>query len=217
MVDGRNDANVGTDASPEGFNPKKTAREDGIFPDLSSPSSPPPSNGSICPKCSYPTRGGEKKCPNCGHSLTGDSPEIGSAPIHASRPARSEMRAKIGGTVIAGATMVDPAVGAPAKRLVGFLVTYSTTPNGESFQIYEGRNYVGRDSAVDIRIKGDTQVSEKHFSILYRAVDKKFKFRDEMSSNGTFVNEMLIDEGELNNFDIIRIGTTRLIFMAIPQ
>jgi pSer/pThr/pTyr-binding forkhead associated (FHA) protein len=54
-------------------------------------------------------------------------------------------------------------------------------------------------------------------SILYRPVDKKFKFKDEQSSNGTFVNDVLMDEGELHNFDVIRIGATKLVFIAIPQ
>uniref|UniRef100_UPI0040276C70 FHA domain-containing protein n=1 Tax=Prevotella sp. TaxID=59823 RepID=UPI0040276C70 len=54
-------------------------------------------------------------------------------------------------------------------------------------------------------------------SILYRNVDNKFKFRDEQSSNGTFVNKELADEGELQNYDIIRLGGTVFIFIAIPK
>lgn len=54
-------------------------------------------------------------------------------------------------------------------------------------------------------------------SILYRSVDNKFKFRDEQSSNGTFINKELLDEGELQNYDIVRVGSTLFIFVAIPQ
>lgn len=122
----------------------------------------------------------------------------------------------------AGGTVIRPAAGGntgtpSGKRIVGLLVTYSTNPSGEVFNIYEGRNYVGRDAAADVRIQGDSQVSGKHFSIMYRVADGKFKFRDEQSSNGTFLNSVLTDEGELNTFDIIGIGATRLIFIAIPQ
>jgi hypothetical protein len=118
-----------------------------------------------------------------------------------------------------GRTIIRPAQGGVAssgKKLVGLLATYSLNPNGQIFNIFEGKNFIGRDMPVDICIP-DKEVSGKHFSILYRSADGKFKFKDEQSSNGTFLNEVLTDEGELTNFDVIRIGSTRLIFIAIPQ
>jgi len=126
-----------------------------------------------------------------------------------------------GGVGRGGATVIRPVIGgtgAPSgKKIVGLLVTYDTTPAGQVFNIYEGRNYIGRDITVEVNIQGDSQISGKHFSILYRLADGKFKFRDEQSSNGTFVNDVLTDEGELKTFDIIRVGSTQLIFIAIPQ
>lgn len=103
------------------------------------------------------------------------------------------------------------------RKLVGFLVTYNRDPMGKAFNIYEGRNYIGRDASCDISIPDDNQMSGKHMSILYRAVDNKFKFRDEQSSNGTFVNKELLDDGTLENYDIIRVGSTLFVFVAIPQ
>jgi hypothetical protein len=103
------------------------------------------------------------------------------------------------------------------RKLVGFLVTYNHDPMGKSYNLYEGRNFIGRDSSCDICIGDDTQMSGRHMSILYRSVDDKFKFRDEQSSNGTFVNKELLDEGELQNYDIIRVGSTLFIFIAIPK
>ncbi|MDR1169691.1 MAG: FHA domain-containing protein [Prevotellaceae bacterium] len=122
---------------------------------------------------------------------------------------------------IGGGTVIRPAGGGAGtlsgKRIMGLLVTYSVQPTGQVFHIYEGRNYIGRDASSDISIPGDFQVSGRHFSILYRIADGKFKFKDEQSSNGTFVNEALTDEGELKTFDVIRIGSTKFIFIAIPQ
>jgi hypothetical protein len=118
-----------------------------------------------------------------------------------------------------GRTIIRPAQGGAAlsgKKLVGLLVSYSANPNGQVFNIFEGKNFIGRDMPVDICIP-DNEVSGKHFSILYRSADGRFKFKDEQSSNGTYLNEVLTDEGELANFDVIRIGGTRLIFIAIPQ
>lgn len=107
--------------------------------------------------------------------------------------------------------------GEPKRKLVGFLVTYNRTPMGQAFNIYEGRNIIGRDSSCDISIPDDNQLSGKHMSIRYLSGNNKFRFHDEMSSNGTYVNKELLDDGELQNYDIIRVGSTLFIFMAIPQ
>jgi pSer/pThr/pTyr-binding forkhead associated (FHA) protein len=106
---------------------------------------------------------------------------------------------------------------AERRKLTGFLVTYTHSPNGEFYPLYEGKNSIGRTDACSVFIQNDTKVSEKHLSILYRTVDRKFKFKDEQSSNGTFVNDELTDEGELKNLDRIRIGNTTLLFMEIPN
>ena len=134
------------------------------------------------------------------------------------RPKDAEPQGAVGGgrTVIrhAGAA---PGAKAPSRRLVGFLISYNRDPNGRAYNIYEGRNFIGRDASCDISVPDDGQMSGRHFSILYRNVDDKFKFRDEQSSNGTFVNKELLDDGELSNYDIIRAGSTLFIFMAIPK
>lgn len=107
--------------------------------------------------------------------------------------------------------------GEDGRKLVGFLVTYNRTPMGKAFNIYEGRNYIGRDASCDISIPDDNQMSGKHLLIRYLSGNNKFSFKDEMSSNGTYVNKELLDEGELQNYDIIRVGSTLFIFIAIPQ
>lgn len=113
--------------------------------------------------------------------------------------------------------------GAPAKaneegrKLVGFLVTYNRTPMGKAYNIYEGRNVIGRDESCDIAVTDDNQMSGRHMSIRYLSGNNKFRFHDEMSSNGTYVNKELQDDGELENYDIIRVGSTLFIFIAIPQ
>lgn len=107
--------------------------------------------------------------------------------------------------------------GEDGRKLVGFLVTYNRTPMGKAFNIYEGRNYIGRDASCDISIPDDNQMSGKHMLIRYLSGNNKFSFKDEMSSNGTYINKELLDEGELQNYDIIRVGSTLFIFIAIPQ
>ncbi|MDR1330712.1 MAG: FHA domain-containing protein [Tannerella sp.] len=118
-----------------------------------------------------------------------------------------------GGTVI---RPVDGGTPTPAagRKLTGLLVTYDATPDGQVFKLYEGRNIIGRDAASTVCIPGDSQISGKHLVIRY--LEGVFKFQDELSSNGTYVNGALAETGELNTFDVIRIGSTRLLFIAIP-
>ena len=181
--------------APDDFNPKSTALG--------------------CLQCGYPIRPTDTGCPMCGHQSAGHKsvnvPEIVKEPEVVKKAAPV-------GTIIHG---LNPGKTESAekerKKLTGFLVTYSLSPNGDFFPLYEGKNIIGRAESSTIVIQGDTGISERHLSILYRAVDRKFKFKDEQSSNGTFINEELIDDGELKNNDMIRIGTTRLLFMEIPQ
>jgi pSer/pThr/pTyr-binding forkhead associated (FHA) protein len=155
-----------------------------------------------CPQCGYPVRPSDEQCPNCEAPLVGGG-------------AKTPANKLTGGTVIG--SMNPNAKPTNGKKLAGFLVSYTHNPLGDFYPVLEGRNYIGRDSSSTICIPNDALISGKHFSILYRSVDKKFKFRDEQSSNGSFVNEELTDEGELKNLDVIRIGSTRLLLMIVPE
>lgn len=144
---------------------------------------------------------------------------MGAAKLAPSAPGGAFSAAPAG--VVGGGTVIRQPKGmaAPGKgrKLVGFLVTYNRNPQGKAYELFEGKNYIGRDRGCDICVSDDNQMSGRHLSILYRNVDNKFKYRDEQSSNGSFVNKELSDEGELQNFDIIRLGSTIFIFIAIPQ
>ena len=182
--------------------------------------------GDNCPFC--PAQGGSETVVNAGN--TGGN-------FYGETEVSSEARTQVAGTQAAGTQVPGPTIpmegagggrtvirpaGAPdaplsaTKKLVGLLVTYSTNPNGQVFNLFEGKNFIGRDMPVDICIP-DREMSGKHLSILFRPADGKFKFKDEQSSNGTYINEVLTDEGELTSFDVIRCGATKLIFIAIPQ
>ena len=175
-----------------------------------------------CRECGYQLRPTDTVCPNCGRSLTiagrNENP-FEKKPEEAGKnrePDEVEIKEKerpprrMGGTVIQD-DMPN------RKKLVGFLVTYSHEKNGLFYPLYEGRSFIGSSPSSEVCIDDDTHVSEKHLSILYRVVDRKFKFKDEQSVNGTFINDQLIDEGELKNNDTIRVGTTRFVFMVIPE
>jgi len=94
-----------------------------------------------------------------------------------------------------------------SRKIVGWLVSFSIRPEGIDYKLYEGRNLVTGSGQGDIIIP-DPAVSSPHCMILYRS--GKFKIKDELSTNGTYVNGVEIEETELNDGDIIKIGTTEL-------
>lgn len=125
-----------------------------------------------------------------------------------------------GGTVIrhvSGASSGETGAPAGNRRLVGLLVCYDLDPLGEVYKIYEGRNTIGRRATCDIVLSGDSQISSDHLFILYREAEGVFWAIDNNSSNGTFVNERFENKAQLQSDDVITIGSTRLIFMAIPR
>ncbi|MBR5640285.1 MAG: FHA domain-containing protein [Muribaculaceae bacterium] len=98
-----------------------------------------------------------------------------------------------------------------ASKLVGWLVTYSLDPQGVDFRLFEGRNILGKDFSCSVCIN-DSKVSAQHAILLYR--NGKFMIKDNLSTNGTYVNGEDIEDDSvvLNDGDIIQIGDTILLF-----
>lgn len=103
------------------------------------------------------------------------------------------------------------------RKLVGILVSYDTNPLGEVYKLYEGRNLIGRRQTMDISIPDDPEISSEHLMILYREAEGIFWATDQKSSNGTYVNGKFTNEAQLNSYDTISIGNTRLIFIAFSD
>jgi hypothetical protein len=99
------------------------------------------------------------------------------------------------------------------RKLVGWLVSFTIDANGVDYKLYEGRNIIGSDPACDAVVPADGSVSGKHLTILYRM--GVFKFKDELSTNGTFINDEFKEEGNLNDGDNIKIGNTVLKFRTV--
>ena len=117
----------------------------------------------------------------------------------------------------AGGPTLPPLGGAEpnpvGRKITGFLVSYDLDPLGSVFNIYEGRNLIGRVAPATIMIPNST-VSDKHALILFR--DGKFFLADELSTNGTFVNdEPVEDKIKLSDRDEVRFGQIKMRFIAI--
>ncbi|MEA3452194.1 MAG: FHA domain-containing protein [Bacteroidota bacterium] len=100
------------------------------------------------------------------------------------------------------------------RKLVGWLVSYTIDKMGIDFRLYEGRNIIGKSPEADITIPGDPGVSNNHAVLLFR--QGKYKIKDELSSNGTFVNGEDTEEEIviLKDGDDVKIGKTVLKFRS---
>ncbi|MEI6124071.1 MAG: FHA domain-containing protein [Bacteroidota bacterium] len=119
--------------------------------------------------------------------------------------------------IFQGATDQEPVFNSASDRsgrkLVGWLVSFTIDANGADFRLFEGRNIVGSDPACDIVVGNDHTISTKHLTILYRM--GVFKFKDEFSTNGTFINEEFKEEGNLVDGDTIKVGNTLFRFRTV--
>lgn len=108
--------------------------------------------------------------------------------------------------------------GGSNRQLVGVVVSFTHNPLGEVFNIYEGKNLIGRHADCDISFPKDNNISGQHLLILYREAEGVYWAVDQNSSNGTYINgNFASDRVKLSSNDTIVIGGTKLLFIAIPK
>lgn len=176
------------------------------------------------------------KCPFCPSPIgstkvnTDFQEGLGTKVLGCDEPKPTEIIGINGNDAAGGATVIRHVGGTATgeigvsenRRLVGLLVSYSANPTGEVYKVYEGRTTIGRDCTCDIPFPNDSHMSAKHLLIQY--VEAKSAFRaqeyDKGSANGSYVNGQVYVLGDiidLKNNDVIVIGGTKLIFLAIPE
>lgn len=134
-----------------------------------------------------------------------------------------------------GHTLVDSMPGGPAgsaragaggRKLTGVVTSFTWSRLGQLFEVRDGRNYVGsgdisseNNRRCDIHVPEDHMMSAAHFLILCQS--GKYIISDNLSTNGTWVNETQIDTRgeELPDDALIKAGATVFRFQKIhpPQ
>lgn len=117
----------------------------------------------------------------------------------------------------AGTPAVQPKApsASTARKIVGVLVTYSWSDQGQIFPVLEGRNRIGSDPAqCDIAIPQDDTLSSINSHIVFR---KSFTIGDEVSMGGTDVDGEPVETAfvPLRNYARIRTGSTHWTFIAV--
>ena len=104
-----------------------------------------------------------------------------------------------------------------SEPTVGLLLCVEGKDFGNTYLLKTGKNFVGRSNSMDVVIAGDNGVSrEKHAIILYEPRSRKFIAQPGESRELFYVNEQVVlSAQELNVYDEIVLGNTKLIFIPI--
>ena len=115
-------------------------------------------------------------------------------------------------TIIGGGLNVDGGV----EPVVGWLVCIDGPSRGSDYRLHAGYNYIGREEG-DVRIGGDQQISRRsHAMIAFDDVDAVYFVGPSAGRNLIKVNgKTVLNAVELNNYDVITIGTSKMIFVAL--
>ena len=109
-------------------------------------------------------------------------------------------------------------VSAPSNEpIVGWLVCIKGNNIGQSFNIYAGKNTLGRNSSNNIVINKDKSVSrEKHTVIIYEPKNRDFYAQPGDSSGLTYVNgEVVLQPTKLDKKALIEVGNTQLLLVPL--
>lgn len=97
--------------------------------------------------------------------------------------------------------------------VVGWIISLTGAFKGKSFEIHNGRNFVGSSMSMDIVLTSDISIaSENHFSIIFDNKTNRFYVMSGVSS--VFINGKRVTEPcEIFENDLISIGESNYIFV----
>lgn len=100
--------------------------------------------------------------------------------------------------------------------VVGWLVCIDGPVKGTDFRMHAGYNYIGREVG-DIHIHGDRQISrENHAMVAFDSAEMTYYVGPATGRNLVKVNgKTVFNAVELKSYDVISIGTTKLMFVAL--
>lgn len=101
------------------------------------------------------------------------------------------------------------------EPVVGWLVCTEGVSKGKSFNLYCGKNFIGRASEMDICLAGDATVSRmRHATIIYEPKEKVFFAQPGESKELFYLNDnVVLSNVQLKDRDVITVGKTTLVFV----
>ena len=115
-------------------------------------------------------------------------------------------------------TMIGGDLNVPGgvEPVVGWLVCVEGPMRGNDYRLHAGYNHIGRELG-DVRISGDQQISrQNHAMVAFDDADGIYYAGPSAGRNLLKVNgKTVLNAVELNRYDIILIGTTKLMFVPL--
>lgn len=101
------------------------------------------------------------------------------------------------------------------RPVVGWLVCTEGKHKGQSFNLYHGKNFIGRNSDMDVWLKNDPSVSRnRHAIIIYEPRERVFFAQPGESHELFYVNDsVVLSTTQLKDRDKISVGETTLVFV----
>lgn len=104
-----------------------------------------------------------------------------------------------------------------AEPVVGWLVAISGVHLGESFQLYAGKNTIGRNSSNRVVLALDQSVSrENQATIIYEPKRREFYLQSGNSDGLVYLNDSFMTGSQLlKEKDVVEVGTSKLVFIPL--
>ena len=106
---------------------------------------------------------------------------------------------------------------ADSSPTVGWIVALNGEYMGESFELNEGNNSIGRSSGNAVSFAKENSISrERHASVMFEPKRRNFFISPGESSGLTYLNdEVVMAPQQLNAHDKIRLGEVLLLFLPL--
>ncbi len=107
--------------------------------------------------------------------------------------------------------------GIDREPVVGWLVCTKGKNIGMDFRLKTGRNFVGRDKAMDICLRGEETVSRnRHVIVVYEPKRRIYLIQPGESKELAYLNdELVLSPIEMKAYDVVAIGDVRLMFLPL--
>lgn len=101
--------------------------------------------------------------------------------------------------------------------VIGWLVCVEGSNKGMDYRLHQGRNFIGRSSAMDVCIAGDNTVSRSsHAVVVYDPRSNVYLAQPGDSKELLYINgSLVLNTTELKPLDKLNIGSTVLMFVPL--
>ena len=103
------------------------------------------------------------------------------------------------------------------EPVVGWIVCIKGAEQGQSYNLYDKQNTIGRDEGNDVVIRGDDTISrENHARIAYDIRHNAFTLIAKESINNIYLNdEPVYAPTKLASYDLIEMGESQFLFVPL--